>query len=227
MRRPSSRALLALLLVAPAPSLGAAAALWWWPGTVGNALYAAGKLVLYGLPFAWRVLVDRERPSLSPARAGGFRVGVASGLAIGALVVLAFLALEPRIDPSPLRAVLRDAGLHEPRRYALYGLYLATGNAALEEYAFRWFLYTRLRALLPEASAVVAAALLFTAHHVIVLAAYFETWVVALASAGVFAGGLAWSWCYARYRSVWPGWASHALVDVAVLAVGWRLLFGT
>jgi membrane protease YdiL (CAAX protease family) len=42
----------------------------------------------------------------------------------------------------------------------------------------------------------------------------------------VFTGGAIWSWLYVRYRSIWPGYLSHAIVDVAVFAVGWWIIFG-
>ena len=42
---------------------------------------------------------------------------------------------------------------------------------------------------------------------------------------GVLAGGLAWSWLYAKYESIWPSWLSHVIVDAAIMTVGWFLLF--
>ena len=42
----------------------------------------------------------------------------------------------------------------------------------------------------------------------------------------LFAGGVAWSWLYVRYGSIWPGYLSHAIVDVAVFGTGAALLFG-
>jgi hypothetical protein len=47
-----------------------------------------------------------------------------------------------------------------------------------------------------------------------------------VASTGVFIGGVIWAWLYSRYRSIWPGWISHVLADIAVFGVGWWLLFG-
>jgi membrane protease YdiL (CAAX protease family) len=41
----------------------------------------------------------------------------------------------------------------------------------------------------------------------------------------VFIGGVAWSWCFLRFRSILPGYLSHVIVDIAVLVVGWVLLF--
>ena len=71
-----------------------------------------------------------------------------------------------------------------------------------------------------------AAALAFTAHHVIVLAAQFNWPISVLGSVGVFIGGAAWNWLYLRYRSIWPGYVSHALVDAAIFIIGYRLIFG-
>ena len=42
---------------------------------------------------------------------------------------------------------------------------------------------------------------------------------------GVFLGGCAWSWLYLRYRSIWPGYISHIIADIAVFGVGWMILF--
>jgi membrane protease YdiL (CAAX protease family) len=41
----------------------------------------------------------------------------------------------------------------------------------------------------------------------------------------VFIGGCVWSWCFLRFRSIWPGYVSHVIVDVAVFAVGYLILF--
>jgi len=76
----------------------------------------------------------------------------------------------------------------------------------MEEYVWRWFVFRKFEVLLGGQLAVPAAALAFTAHHVIVLAAQFDWADRPLGSCGVFIGGAAWSWLYLRYRSIWPGY---------------------
>jgi len=49
---------------------------------------------------------------------------------------------------------------------------------------------------------------------------------VALGAAAVFVAGLIWSLMYVRYQSVWPGYLSHAIVDLCVFGLGAALLFG-
>ncbi|MDA1194177.1 MAG: type II CAAX endopeptidase family protein [Planctomycetota bacterium] len=224
---PSSAAQLwAVLIAAPAPSLGLLAGLHLWPGPIGNALYMTGKATLYLTPLIWWKLVMRVPfPVARPPR-GSLRSGLLLGLALAGLIVAVFVGYAlPRADPEVLRAAAARSGFDTPLRYARFAVILCGANALLEEYAFRWFLYERCKALVGRTLGVFLGALIFTAHHVIVLAAYFEPPLVVLGSLGVFCGGVIWTWLYERRGSVWPGYVSHVLVDVALLGAGAWLLF--
>jgi membrane protease YdiL (CAAX protease family) len=123
--------------------------------------------------------------------------------------------------------VLRANGIASRGAFLGISAWVVVVNALMEEYVYRWFLFTRCRTLLPALPAVLLSAVIFTIHHSILLAGYgVAAPFVVLASLGVFIGGVAWSWCYDRFGSVWPGYVSHAIVDVAILAIGWHLLFG-
>jgi membrane protease YdiL (CAAX protease family) len=222
---PRRAAVIALLLLVPAPSLGVLAGMYLAPGAVGRVLFLLCKAWVLVLPAAWWVLVEKQRASWSPASRGGLLVGFASGLVIAATILATFVIARPWIAPELLLEATRGMALDTPAAY----LWAAAGwigiNSLLEEYVYRWFVLTRCESLMPRAGAVAASALIFTAHHVLALAAYLGPGLTALASLGVFIGGATWAWCYARYRSIWPGWLSHILADAAVFWVGWELLF--
>jgi membrane protease YdiL (CAAX protease family) len=218
--------LLALLLLVPIPSLGTAMAMIARPGPVGQAVFATCKVWLVVFPVAWYLLVDRGRPSLSPPRQGGLGVGAALGAAVGAIIAVAYIFIGiPLIDPEPLRAALGEIGLADPRVYLGGAAYWILVNSVLEEYVYRWFIFTRCEHLAGGSVAVVASALAFTAHHVIALQVYLSLTFTAIASLGVFVGGAVWAWCYLRYRSIWPGWISHIVADIAIFAIGWHMVF--
>ncbi len=220
-------ALLALVLVVPAPSLGVWAAMVAWPGPVGEAIFVAAKAWMLLVPAAWLLLVDRDRLSLSPARRGGFGPAVLIGVAAGAAIVLVYALLGSRwIDTDHVRAMAGQNGIGTPARYLAAAAFWILVNSVLEEYVYRWFIFRRCEALLPPLAAVVASGLCFTLHHVIALKVQFDWNVTVLASVGVFVGGAMWSWLYLRYRSIWPSYLSHAIVDVVVFAVGWTIIFG-
>jgi membrane protease YdiL (CAAX protease family) len=222
-----ARAFAALLILVPAPTIGVWAAMIQWPGAAGAAIFLAAKIWLVILPAAWRLLVDRAPLSLSPARRGGFGVAAGLGLAIGAVIVITAAMIGPRwIDEAHVRAMAEQNGIGTPARFLALAAYWILVNSVVEEYVYRWFVFRQCETLAGGAGGALLSAVLFTIHHVVALKVQFDWRVTVLASAGVFLGGWTWSMLYLRYRSIWPGYLSHAIVDVAVYVVGWRIIFG-
>jgi hypothetical protein len=223
------RAGIALLLLVPAPSVGTAAAMFWWPElALGKVVFLASKIWLVLLPLVWLRVVDREPLSWSPPRRGGFGVATALGLLI-ALVIFAVFAMVRAIGAIDAGMVAERADrtdLNQPGVYFAGAIYWITANSLMEEYVWRWFVFRKCELLVGGKAGVVAAALAFTAHHVIALAAQFNWGITLLAALGVFLGGATWSWLYLRYRSIWPGYVSHAIVDVPIFVIGYGLIFG-
>lgn len=229
------RALIALLLLVPAPSLGVLSMLHWFPGPVGTTISFSQKLWIALLPVAWLVWVDKRKPRLGmPSRQTlktGLTAAVLSGLAIIAVMLGTFELVLPHLDLEPIRRRARETGFADPWKFAVVLGYIVLINSILEEYVWRWFVTTRFERLFVGVRgagvlAVVCSALCFTVHHVWALGAWMPPAFNALASFGVFSGGVIWSAMYHHYRSVWPGYLSHLLADVAIAIMGWRLIFG-
>jgi membrane protease YdiL (CAAX protease family) len=219
------QSLLALALLVPMPSIGTAMFMW-WPDTLGKTGYALCKLWLLLFPVLWLVLVERRPLSWSPVRQGGIGVGALLGIAISITIIGAYAALGRHfIDVMSFREMAQTRGFGTPGRFLIFGAYLVCINSLAEEYIWRWFVFRRSEIVWP-AAATLLAAFFFTVHHVVALAAQFGPAVTIIASAGVFMGAWIWSWCYERYRSIWPGYVSHAIVDFTILFLGWKLLFG-
>ena len=221
-------ALLALSLLVPAQSIVTVAFFWWSDTLAGKIIVVACKLWLVLLPVVWLKFVDHGQLSWSPPKLGGFRTAVVLGLAIAAVIFAADAIASHlgAIHPEKIAARAAQTGLNH------FGVYLGSAmgwitlNSLMEEYVWRWFVFRKFEVLLGGKLAVPAAALAFTAHHVIVLAAQFDWPIAVLGSCGVFIGGAAWSWLYLWYRSIWPGYVSHAIADAAIFIIGYRLIFG-
>lgn len=221
------RALVALLLLAPIPSLGVTAAMVVSPGLVGQTIFLTAKMWLLFFPAFWYLVIEGGTPSWSPPRRGGLGVGLVSGLAAAGVIGLAAIAVGVfRTDMSALSIELDTMGLAQPSAYLLAALGWTVVNSLVEEYVYRWFILGQCKRLLPPAAAIVASAVIFTAHHVIALSTYLPGHLTAIGSLGVFLGGVLWAALYGRYRSIWPGWLSHVIADAAIFAIGWGLLFG-
>jgi len=220
-------AVLALLLIVPVPSLGVVAAMVAAPGPLGRTIFLAAKIWLVLFPAAWYLVVEHGRPSWSPPRLGGLGVGALSGLAIlTAIVAGAWLVGIRTMDPAPLRAAVGEMGFGATGSYLAAAAGWTLANSLMEEYVYRWFVLRQSEQLLSSTGAILMSAAVFTLHHVIAVSQYLNPSHSVLASTGVFIGGVIWAWLYWRYRSIWPGWISHVLADIAVFGVGWWLLFG-
>lgn len=223
-----NRAQGALALLVPVPSLGTWAAMELFPGAVaGQVFFLAAKLWLLGLPFIWLTCVENKRPGISPARRGGWAAGVASGAVLGMAVLVAFIVWGRRwLDETVFIAKMHEIGLGSPPAYLAGAIYWVLLNSLLEEYAWRWFVHTRWEQLTGPAAALVLTALCFTLHHVIALRAYLSLPLTLVCSAGVFLGGAVWSFLYLKYRSVWPGYVSHVMVNLVLFGIGGFMLYG-
>ena len=223
-------AILALILLLPAPSVGTLLGFWIAPGTTGQIGYAVCKLWIFALPVIWIVGIERQSLDLSAftldrLRAGS-RTGICLGTALASVIVLAWASLGRHwLDPDHVRQLLGAAGFMSPQRYLIFGVFLVLVNSLLEEMVWRWFVFTRFRALVGERAGVGATAFFFTLHHILMLGLLVDPAPAALGSVGIFAAGYAWSTIYARYDSIWPCYCSHVMAILAPVTIGWFLLF--
>ena len=198
-----------------------------------QAVYASGKAIQFAFPLLWVWLVERQWVWPSKPTAAGLELGLGFGLLVaGAGLFLYYFVLRdhPLMAQAPdvIREKASRFGTDSPGRYVLVAGFLSFGHSLLEEYYWRWFVFSRLQTRIPYVAAIVVSALAFAAYHVINLTAFFPgkfwTLVVPL-SACIFVGGVVWAWLYGRTGSIYAPWVSHLLIDVAVFAAGYDLLF--
>ena len=216
------------MLLVPAPSIGVLFGMVIFPDSpAGAVLFGASKLWLFGLPVVWLRFVDRAPFSLSPPRHGGFMAGILSGTLISSLILAMYWAMgDALIDKRLLTDKLMAIGLGSRGRYLSGALYWILVNSVLEEYVWRWFCVEQCEQLLSKRVAIVCSALFFTLHHIVAMAVYFGPAALSACGLGVFAGGAVWSMMYIKYRSIWPGYVSHAIVDLCIFGIGAAIVFG-
>jgi len=196
--------------------------------------YSIGKVLQFCFPvlYVWFMTGQLPRPSRPNGRS------LIPGLGFGVLVAIATWMLyyivlrdQPLFEGTParVRTKMIEFGLDSPAAYVLFGVFLAVLHSLMEEYYWRWFIFGQLRRLLPFGSAAAVASLAFVAHHVINLTMFFPgkflTMVVPL-SLGVGIGGAVWAWLYEHSEALYSPWLSHVLIDAAILAVGYDMVFG-
>lgn len=223
----SRNALLALLLLVPAPSIGVWMTLYGMPGNLfAKAFFGLCKVWLLVLPLVWLLRVDKQKMTIPRPSGKGMGAAISTGIAIFLLIGAGYFLFGHWIDPQRVSTNAKEAGLSSPWFYILLAIYWCTINSLLEEYVWRWFVFTRCETLMPKWPAVALSGLCFTLHHIIALSAYFDWRITTLGSVGVFVGGATWSWIYLKYRNIYAAYVSHVFADIVIFAIGYKLIFG-
>jgi membrane protease YdiL (CAAX protease family) len=152
-------------------------------------------LVVWGL-IGLLILGPRGTALGPPSRSReAWLVGIASGIGLTGLVLIAIRTLGPVIfQPHPNWPVLFAnfaSNFYEEFIYrgVILGLLLAVLNGQ-----HRWL-------------AMLLSAALFTQGHL-----HYPPVLVAV----VLVAGLTWAWLTVRYQSLWPAWVSHMLADTII-----------
>ena len=186
--------------------------------------YVLSRVFLVSFPVAWFLLVERGRPAWPTWSTPGTFWGAAFALLIAVAVWLAYRAfLDGRLELAEVRAKAEQFNVHD--HYVLFAAFLSLVNSGVEEYYWRWFVFGRCRRRCPLAWAAILSGLAFAAHHFIVLAVMFGAPIGAGLALAVAAGGAVWALLYDRYQSLYACWISHLLVDLAVMTIGYGMLF--
>lgn len=202
-------------------------------GALTQTVYSAGKAVQFAFPLAWIAWSTGRlpRPSLPGWRGAG--VGLAFGLAVLAFALaLHGVVLGPAgvLDggvAAAVQAKVAAFGVTSPPRFLALGAFYSLLHSGAEEYYWRWFVFGELRRAVRASTAVAASSAAFAAHHLIILGTFFgwtSPWTPALTLV-VAAGGAFWAWLYHRSGSLLGPWLGHILVDAAIFAVGYQLVF--
>ena len=221
-------ALLGLVLVAIAPTVSVITGFALKAGIIAAFVFVFTKLWMFGLPALWYLKGEGGERSYSMPREGGWTISVLLGMGMIFVIAIAYFLLGDLVLRSEdLHEILEPFGLTVPWKLAIGILFWIFINSVLEEYVFRWFITSKLEQILGgKWRPILLSAGIFTLHHTIALAFFIDPLGNALASLGVFIGGVIFSWIYVQYRSIWVAWVAHALADVAIFAIAWQLIVG-
>ena len=226
------RALLALVLILPAPLIGVTSS-FYLPSLqsangdieLGKAIWLLAKIWLIVLPVVWLLYVDGGKLSWSPTSKQGVIAGFVAAISVGAVILGTYLiAKDSVIDPVQVKELMIELGISSPAKFLIFASSMSLLNSLMEEYVWRWFVFSKFKVLFGAKPAIVLSAIFFTIHHVVIVWSLGSLWIVFLGSIGLFAGGVIWAWLYNKYNSIWPGWICHVAADTAIMWVGWWLI---
>ncbi|MCE2557128.1 MAG: CPBP family intramembrane metalloprotease [Acidobacteria bacterium] len=216
------------------PTLASLAYFVWLEGTSWVApAYLGAKVLQFAGPVAGLAVLLAA--ATGPARPGrSVALGLGTGMAGAAFTWLSYVVLfrggeMAATAAEAITVKLADFHLDTLWRYVLAALLISFLHSWLEEVYWRAFVYRWLHRLMHSEWSLVVAALGFAAHHVVVIAVYLgdaSVFVLVLMSLPVALGGVLWCLLYRTTgnRLLAP-WVSHICLDLAIMAVGYDLIF--
>ena len=223
----AKKALLALLLILPAPLLGITASLY-LPLLnnlqVGQAIWLFMKVWLILMPVLWLLYIDRGTLSWSPTNGRGVLAGLLWSIPVATVLLGIFwIAKDSLVDPEAKQKM--DAlGITSLASFLIFASSMSLANSLMEEYVWRWFVFSKWKVLVGVWPAILLSALFFTVHHVVILWDFGSLSLVFLGSSGLFVGGVIWGCLYNKYNSIWPGWICHVAADTTIMWIVWRII---
>ena len=216
------------------PTVASLAYFVWLEGTSWVApAYLGAKVLQFAAPVAGLAVLLAA--ATGPARPGrSVALGLGTGIAGAAFTWLSYVVLfrggeMAATAAEAITVKLSDFHLDTLWRYVVAALLISFLHSWLEEVYWRAFVYRWLHRLMHSEWSLVVAALGFAAHHVVVIAVYLgdaSVFVLVLMSLPVVLGGVLWSMLYRTTgnRLLAP-WISHICLDLAIMAVGYDLVF--
>jgi hypothetical protein len=218
-----SRNLAALVLILPAPIIGVLCS--FYVPEVGEAIWLFAKIWLVVLPVFWLFYVDKGRLSWSSTNAKGIIAGLLWSIPFAAIIFLTYLlAKDSLMSQADAKATIEMMGISSPAKFLIFASAMSLGNSLMEEYVWRWFVFSKFKVLLGVWPAIILSAFFFTVHHVVILWDFGSLSLVFLGSSGLFVGGVIWGCLYNKYNSIWPGWICHVAADATIMWIVWRII---
>jgi len=177
------------------------------------------------LPLLWTVWAEKKKFPVPRFKTNGISAGVVSGLCIGITTLVLYINIFREFIPADMvkekAASLGFSGMW----FFIFAGFLIFFNAALEEYYWRWFSFSKLRQVIKPVPAQWLSSFGFAMHHVIVLVIFFGWLWGSLFGLCVGLGGAIWVHHYLKYDSIWPSFISHAIVDASIMLIGFDMIF--
>jgi membrane protease YdiL (CAAX protease family) len=205
-------------------------------GAVNSALltaFALGKIIQFLFPVIYVFCFNRRQIGVPRPTWRGMPIGVGFALAVGVSVYVVYyfwvrhIPSVTEITPRMIFNRLQQFGRDTPPGFLMLAFFICGLHSLWEEYYWRWFVFGWMRRYVPMAAAVGMSSVAFMLHHVIILGVYFpgNFWTLALPfSLCVAVGGGVWAWLYQYGGSLYAPWLSHALIDAAIMGVGYWML---
>jgi len=218
------QALIALLLLLPMPIIGVLSS--FYVPSFGKAVWAIAKIWLLVFPVTWLFFVDKDRLSWSLSSKRGVLAGLLWSIPVSGIILgMYWFAGDSLIDANA-KVKIDELGITSPWVFLLFAVVMSLVNSLMEEYVWRWFVFSKFKVLIGSKLAIMCSAFFFTLHHIVIMWNFGSFQLVLIGSLGLFLGAIIWGCLYQKYNSIWPGWICHVFADAVIMWIVWQVIAG-
>ncbi len=158
----------------------------------------------------------------------GAKLGLKVALSAMVFIVigLAYYFLISFIDVGSIKSDVSEKYKIGKTAFIFVALYISFINSFLEELFFRGFLFLNLKSLSRKKSGYVFSSALFAVYHIPNIYGWFSPVVMGLATLGLFVGGLIFAYLDDRNDSFINSYIVHVSADLAIVIIGYFVLYG-
>lgn len=153
----------------------------------------------------------------------GLLTALMMGLGVYSVILGAYFLLRNHFDFSSFANSLTSSTGVNKKNFIFVALYISFVNSLLEEFFFRGFSFLCLKRLSGRLFAYLFSASVFSLYHIAMMIGWFGLPVILLALAGIFAGGMIFSFFNEKYDNIYLSWLIHMFANFATNTVGFIL----
>ena len=178
------------------------------------------KLPLFVLlPFIIKRFILNEKMSFHMDKTS-IKLVLLSSVFVFSVVGLAFLIARGFIDQTLIIEDFESRMKITKTMFAFAGVYTIVGNAFIEEYFFRGFIFQSLYKKGYHRLSYLLSAILFALYHIGIFMTWFTLPIMFIVLFGLFAGGIIFSYFVKRTGSVLASYVIHMSADLIIVIIG-------
>lgn len=171
------------------------------------------------IPFAIKKFLLKEKLSYYMKK-NHLKLTLLCSVFVILIIMLAFSIANGFIDTSLIVADFEDRMKITKSTFIFIAVYTIIGNAFIEEYFFRGFIFQSLHNKGLTKSAYLLSALLFALYHIGVFLTWFTIPIMIIVLFGLFSGGMIFAFFVQKTNSVLASYFIHISADIAIVLIG-------
>lgn len=148
------------------------------------------------------------------------------GLSLILLMLVVFFGLKNFMNLDAMMDDFINKYEVTPRTFIFYSLYIIIGNAFLEEFFFRGFVFLNLKEAGYRKLGYFLSSLLFSIYHISIFLSWFSVGVFVLALVGLMVGGLIFAYLDDKQETFLNSLFVHMCADIGLMIIGFLMLNG-